>query len=130
MHITFDKNRLRKGFAAVRTFIDDLSMLVCLIQAQAGDSLLKALFQQFSRSDIAALRRDLQITAPNKAQPLTAAEMALLRKVWPPIQLEYVDLRRRYLALHRNFPQHTLYSLFAALNDLPSTARHTSLQSI
>lgn len=130
VHITFDKSRLRKGFAAMRTFIDDYSMFVCLIQAHAGDSLLKALFPQFSRSDMATLRRDLQITAPNKAQPLTAAEMVLLREVWPAIQQQYVDLRRRYLALHRNFPQHTLYSLFAAINDLPSTVRRSSPQTM
>jgi len=127
IHIAFDKRQLRNGSTMVRTFMNDYSLFVCLIQAHAGDSLLNALFPQFGRNDVESLRRNLQIAAPDKARKLTAGEMASLREIWPAIQQQYADLRMRYLVLHRHFPQHTLYSLFAAINDLPAIARRSSL---
>lgn len=123
VHITVDRRALRNESSAVRASLNDHQMLVCLIQARAGDSLLRALFPQFGREDVASLRRDLKVAAPRLAERLSAADETALCVAWPAVCARNKDPRMRYLALSREFPQYTLYSLFAAINDMVSAGR-------
>lgn len=123
VHITVDRRALRNESPAVRESLNDHQMLVCLIQARAGDSLLRALFPQFGREAVASLRRDLKVAAPRLAERLSAADETALCAAWPAVCARNKDPRMRYLALSREFPQYTLYSLFAAINDMAGTGR-------
>lgn len=86
------------------------------LRAQASGSLIRALFPSIPTTEVEQLRTHMRLAQPGAAVELEASEYLRVHSTWRELQRTTSDVRARYLALHDTFPNHTLLTLFAALN--------------
>ncbi len=86
------------------------------VRAQASLALLRSIFPQVTRAQVGRLRKALAVVPPAKAVNLPLQQIHQIYRIWQKICQERQDNRERYIALHGEFPQFTLTTLFAALN--------------
>ncbi|AUA56005.1 hypothetical protein CEY09_11990 [Achromobacter marplatensis] len=86
------------------------------VRAQASGSLIRALFPSIPAAEVEQIRTQMRLSQPGPAVELDPGEYLRVHSIWKELHSTTVDVRERYLALHDAFPQHTLLTLFAALN--------------
>ncbi|AZS82057.1 hypothetical protein IPU70_21065 [Achromobacter sp. SD115] len=93
-----------------------MAQLRRFLRAQAGGSLIRALFPAIPAAEVDQMRAHMRLSPPGPAVELDPAEYLRVHSIWKELQGTTSDVRERYLALHEAFPKHTLLTLFAALN--------------
>jgi hypothetical protein len=94
----------------------DEALLRAFVAAQASVPMIRSFFRTATRSSIVRLRRELDIHPPTKPRTPRPRELDGLLDSWRDLAA-IVDLRERYLALHRACEgAWSLATLFAALD--------------
>lgn len=126
LRVFVDAGALQRRCELIERQWRDHELLRAFVERQASIPMIRAFFRTATRVTIAQLRAELNVAAPTKPRALSPSELDALFDAWGMLN-DIVDLRERYLALHKQCEgQWSLATLFAALNADTGACRASS----
>lgn len=116
--ISFDPKNLIMDFSRADVASEERRMLEYYVLNHATPAMLRRYFRTLSEKDVHQMRKRLGAQKRGRTPVLDHKTAIKVFNSWERLAKIIPDERQRYIALHKDFPEWPLSSLYSAINEV------------